>query len=104
MTILRQPPSILSSSVLRFLLAAMIPIFECLPSFLPSSPLIALSPFPIERVENFKTVPENRREEDGMDGQREGSSSNDLKYVKPGLGGYILMLDLSHLTFGLRHL
>ena len=56
-------------------------------SFLPSSPLIALSPFPIERVENFKTVPENRREEDGMDGQREGSSSNNLKYVKPGFGG-----------------
>ena len=47
-------------------------------SFLPSSPLIALSPFPIERVENFKTVPENRREENGMDRQREGSSSNDL--------------------------
>ena len=34
-------------------------------SFLPSSPLIALSPFPIERVENFKTVPENRRREQG---------------------------------------
>ena len=70
-------------------------------SFLPSSPLIALSPFPIERVENFKTVPENRREEDGMDGQTEGSSSN---YLKPELKrGYNLMLDLSHLTFGLRH-
>ena len=55
-------------------------------SFLPSSPLIALSPFPIERVENFKTVPENRRREDGMDGQRGGASSNGLKSVKPDLG------------------
>ena len=41
--------------IVRFLLAAMIPIFECLR---PLSP-IALSPFPIERVENFKTVPES---------------------------------------------
>ena len=66
------------------------------PSFLPSSPLIALSPFPIERVENFKTVPEKRREEDAMDGHRGGESSNDLKSVRPGLRGYTLMLDLSH--------